>query len=65
MIEIAQQCWLMKAAKKYPGICKYIVDACSTAERQKILPESEMEWLEMVPMGNAPDYCKVRLKLEK
>lgn len=65
IIEIARECWLMKAVKKYPEICLYIVNASSTAKREKLFPNFEMESLEMVPKGDAPDYCKVRVKIRK
>jgi len=64
MIEIARKCWLMKSVKKYPEICRYLINAGSTAVREKLFPNFEMESLEMVPKGNAPDYCKVRVKLK-
>ena len=65
MIEIARKCWLMKSVKIYPEICKYLINAGSTAGRRKLFPNFEMESLEMVPKGNAPDYCEVRVKIKK
>jgi hypothetical protein len=65
MVEIARKCWLMKAVRKYPEICEHIINAISTAVREKVLPDFEMELLEMVPTGNPADYCKVRVKLKK
>jgi len=62
LVEIARSCWMMEAVKQYPEICSYLINSISTAIRERMWPDLDMERLEMVPLGNAPDYCKVRLK---
>jgi hypothetical protein len=65
LVEIASSCWMMEAVKEYPEICTYVIGTISRAIREQMWPDLEMECLEMVPMGNAPDYCKVRVKQKK
>lgn len=62
LIEIAKNCWMMEAVKQYPEICEHLIKSISAALRERMWPDLDMETLEMVPLGNAPDYCKVRLK---
>jgi hypothetical protein len=62
LVEIATSCWMMEAVKEYPEICTYVIGTISRAIREQMWPDLEMVPLEMVPMGNAPDYCKVRVK---
>ncbi|MDM7999223.1 MAG: hypothetical protein QUS33_04295 [Dehalococcoidia bacterium] len=62
LVEIARTCWMMGAVKQYPEICSYLIKAISTAIRDEMWPDLDMDKLEMVPLGNAPDYCKVRVR---
>jgi hypothetical protein len=62
LVEIARSCWMMEAVKQYPEICWYLINSASKAIRERMWPDLDMETLEMVPLGNAPDYCKVRVK---